>query len=342
MHAKGAAVNADRSRRRAVCGAAIALLALPAAGAQPAAVPAADAGYPVRPIRMLVGLPTGGPTDRVARIVAPKFAEGLGQPIVIDNRTGAGGLIAAETAARAPADGYTLLFGAVSYSAIFASLYRKLPYHPVRDFAPISLVTKVPNVLVVTPSLPVRSVSEFIAHAKSNPGKLSYGSSGSGTSLHLSMEMLKKRTGIQVTHVPYKGGPAAILDLIAGHIQVMFDNAPGQIPYIRSGKTRALAITSAQRNAQLPDVPTMIEAGVPGFEVTSWYGVFAPAQVPRAILDKLNAELVRALNLAEIRARMAEQGVEPAPTTRAEFAAFQKAEVARWAQVVKDSGAAVD
>jgi tripartite-type tricarboxylate transporter receptor subunit TctC len=298
--------------------------------------------YPTHPIRLLIGLPAGGPTDAVARIVAPKLGDALGQQIIVDNRTGAGGLIAAETAAKATPDGYTLLFGAVSYSAIFASLYKKLPYDPVKDFEPISLVTKVPNVLVVNPTMPVRTVGDFIAYAKANPGKLSYGSSGSGTSLHLSMEMLKKQTGIEVVHVPYKGGPAAILDLIGGHIQVMFDNAPGQIPYIRSGKTRALAITAAKRNFQLPEVPTMIEAGVPGFEVTSWYGVFVPAQVPEPILARLNAELVKTLNMPEIKERMAAHGIEPTPTTRAEFAAFQQAEVARWSKVVKDSGAMVE
>jgi tripartite-type tricarboxylate transporter receptor subunit TctC len=337
-------MEANRSSACCTCALLLGLAqAFPAAGAQAEAHgTAGSAAYPMRPVRMLIGLPPGGPTDLVARIVAPRFGEALGQPIIIDNRTGAGGLIAAETAARAPADGYTLLFGAVSYSAIFASLYKKLPYDPVRDFAPISLVTKVPNVLVVNPALPVKTVGDFVAYAKANPGKLSYGSSGSGTSLHLCMEMLKKQAGIQVTHVPYKGGPAAILDLIGGQIQVMFDNAPGQIPHVRSGKTRALAITAARRNAQLPDVPTMIEAGVPGFEVSSWYGVFAPANVPQPVLAKLNTDLVKTLNLPEIRARMAEQGVEPAPTTRAEFAAFQKAEVARWAQVVKDAGAAVD
>ena len=329
----------------AYCKIAIALALIqtfPTAAAQLEPGSAADAPYPNRPIRMLIGLPPGGPTDVVARIVAPKLGDALGQQIIVDNRTGAGGLIAAETAAKAPPDGYTLLFGAVSYSAIFASLYKKLPYDPVKDFAPISLVTKVPNVLVVNPALPVRTVSDFIAHAKANPGKLSYGSSGSGTSLHLAMELLKKQTGIEVLHVPYKGGPAAILDLIGGQIQVMFDNAPGQIPHIRSGKTRALGITSAKRNSRLPGVPTMIEAGVPGFEVTSWYGVFAPAHVPEPVLAKLNEQLVKVLNLPEIRERMAELGIEPAPTTREEFAAFQKSEVARWAQVVKDSGATVD
>ena len=316
--------------------------ALPTVAAQQEARSAAVAAYPNRPIRLLIGLPPGGPTDVVARIVAPKLGDALGQHVIVDNRTGAGGLIAADTAAKAPPDGYTLLFGAVSYTAIFASLYKKLPYDPVRDFAPISLVTKVPNVLVVNPAMPARTVSEFIAYAKANPRTLSYGSSGSGTSLHLAMEMLKKQMGIEVVHVPYKGGPAAILDLIGGHIQVMFDNAPGQLPYIRSGKTRALAITAAKRNIQLPEVPTMIEAGVPGFEVTSWYGVFVPAHVPEPILARLNAELVKTLNLPEIRERLAEQGIEPAPTTREEFAAFQKAEVTRWATVVKDSGATVE
>ena len=328
--------------RRAIAMLGALVPALPAAAAQLEARSANDATYPNRPIRLLVGLPPGGPTDVVARIMAPKLGDALGQQVIVDNRTGAGGLIAAETAAKAPPDGYTLLFGAVSYSAIFASLYKKLPYDPVKDFAPISLVAKVPNVLVVNPAMPVRTVSDFIAHAKANRGRLSYGSSGSGTSLHLAMEMLKKQTGIEVVHVPYKGGPAAILDLIGGHIQVMFDNAPGQIPYIRSGKTRALAITAAKRNFQLPEVPTMIEAGVPGFEVTSWYGVFGPARVPERILAKLNAELVKTLNMPEIKERMAEQGIEPAPTTREEFAAFQKAEVVRWAKVVKDSGATVE
>lgn len=328
--------------RRAIAMLGALVPALPAAAAQLEARSANDATYPNRPIRLLIGLPPGGPTDVVARIVAPKLGDALGQQVIVDNRTGAGGLIAAETAAKAPPDGYTLLFGAVSYSAIFASLYKKLPYDPVKDFAPISLVAKVPNVLVVNPAMPVRTVSDFIAHAKANPGRLSYGSSGSGTSLHLAMEMLKKQTGIEVVHVPYKGGPAATVDLIGGQIQVMFDNVPGQIPYIRSGKTRALAVTTAKRNFQLPEVPTMIEAGVPGFEVTVWYGVFAPARAPKPILEKLNAALVKTLNMPEIKERMAEQGAEPAPTTREDFAAFQKAEVVRWAKVVKESGATVE
>ena len=306
-----------------------------------AAIPLHAAGaetYPNRPVRLLVGLVPGGGTDVMARIVASRWGDVLGQHIVVENRPGSGGLIAAETAARAPADGHTLLFGAISYNAIFASMYRKLPYDPVKDFAPISLVAKVPNVLIVNPKVPVRSVSEFIAHVKANPGKLSYGSSGNGSSLHLSMEMLKKQTGLDITHVPYKGGAAAMVDLLAGQIQAMFDNLPGQIAYVKSGRTRALAVTTAQRNKHIPDVPTMIEAGVPGYEVTVWYGVFAPARVPKAIVAKLNADLVKTLRLPEIRDKMAEQGAEPSPTTPEEFAAFQKAEVAKWAKVVKDAG----
>jgi tripartite-type tricarboxylate transporter receptor subunit TctC len=302
---------------------------------------AADA-YPTRPVRLIVGLVAGGGTDVIARIVASKLGDALGQPVVVENRAGSGGLIAADTAAKASPDGHTLLFGALSYSAIFASLYKKLPYDPVKDFAPISLVATVPNVLVVNPTFPARSVSDFIAHAKANPGKLSYGSSGNGSSLHLSMEMLKKQAGIEVSHVPYKGGAAAVIDLIGGHIQVMFDNLPGQIAYVKSGRTRALAVTTAKRNFQLPEVPTMMEAGVPGFEVIVWYGVFAPARVPAAIVTKLNTELVKTLRLPEIRERMAEQGAEPSPMTPEAFAAFQKAEVVKWAKVVKDSGAKVE
>jgi len=302
----------------------------------------ADSGsasvYPNHPIRLLVGLPPGGSTDAIARIVASKLGDALGQHVVVDNRTGASGLIASEIAARAPADGHTLLFGASFYSEVYASLERRLPYDPVRDFAPISLVTKVPNVLVVHPALPVRTVADFIAYAKSRPGKLNYASSGNGSSAHLSMELLKKQVGIDVVHVPYKGAPQALVDLLAGEIGVMFGNVPSQIPHLKSGKTRALAVTGAIRNFQLPDVPTMIEAGVPDFEITVWYGVFTPARVPPAILSVLNSALIQSLAAPDVRQRMAVQGAEPTPTTRDEFAAFQKAEVAKWAKVVKDWG----
>lgn len=285
---------------------------------------------------MLVGLPPGGSTDVIARIVALKLGDALGQHVVVDNRTGASGLIASETAAKAPADGHTLLFGSSFYSEVYASLNGKLPYDPVKDFAPISLVTKVSNVLVVHPALSVRTVADFIAYVRSRPGKLNYASAGNGSSAHLSMEMLKKQAGIDLVHVPYKGAPQALVDLLAGEISVMFGNVPAQIPHLKSGKTRALAVTGAKRNFQLPDVPTMMEAGVPDFELTVWYGVFAPARVPQPKLAVLNAALVKSLATPEVRERMAPQGAEPTPTTRDEFAAFQKAEVAKWAKVLKD------
>jgi tripartite-type tricarboxylate transporter receptor subunit TctC len=305
------------------------------------ALPALTSGaetYPSRPIRLLVGLPPGAGTDLMARIVASKLPDAIGQHVVVDNRPGAGGLIAAMIAAKASPDGYTLLFGASSYSALFAAIYKKLPYDPVKDFAPISLVAKVPNVLVVNPSFPARTVSEFISEAKASPGKLSYGSSGNGTVLHVAMEMLKKRADINLTHIPYKGGAPAVLDLIAGRIHAMFDNLPTHVAHIKAGRTRPLAITADKRNFQLPEVPTMIEAGLPGFEVWSWYGVFAPAGASRSIVAKLNAAVVKTLNLPEIRQRMALEGVEPMPTTPAEFAAFQKAEIAKWTKAVKESG----
>jgi len=312
-----------------------------------AAVPAqtraqAQQNYPERPIRLLVGLAAGGGTDIIARMVSLKLGENLGQQVIVENRTGSGGLLAAEAGAKAAPDGYTLLFGAISYSSIFASLYKKLPYDPVKDFAPISLVATFPNVLVVNPNLPVKSVAELLAYGRANPGKLSYGSSGVGSSLHLSMEMLKSMTKLDAVHVPYKGGAPATADLLGGQIQAMFDNLPGQINYVKAGRTRALAVTTTKRSPQLPDVPTMIEAGVPGYEVNVWYGMLAPVATPKPIIDKLNAELVKVLNSPDVKERMAKEGAEPMPTTPAEFAAFQKAEITKWAKVVKDSGATAD
>ena len=298
--------------------------------------------YPNRPIHLLVGLAAGGGTDIIARLTATKLGENLGQQVLVENRVGSGGLIAAEAGAKAAPDGYTILFGAISYSSIFASLYKKLPYDPVKDFAPISLVATFPNVLVVNPNLPVKSVAELLAYGQANPGKLSYGSSGVGSSLHLSMEMLKSMTRLDAVHVPYKGGAPATADLLGGQIQAMFDNLPGQINYIKAGRTRALAVTTTKRSPQLPDVPTMQEAGVPGYEVNVWYGMLVPAATPKPIIDKLNTELVKVLNSPEVKERMAKEGAEPMPTTPAEFAAFQKAEVIKWAKVVKDSGATAD
>ena len=312
-------------------------LAAPAVPGNVAAPP-----YPNRPIRLMVGLPPGGSVDVVARIVIPKLAEALGQHVVIDNRTGAAGRIAAEIVAKAPPDGHTLLFDASFYSEVLALVQHNLPYDPVRDFAPISLVTKLPNVLVVSPALPARTVGELIAYAKANPGKLNYASPGKGSSAHLTMEMLKKQTAIDLVHVPFKGAPQALVEVLAGNIHVMFGNIPVTIPHLRSGKTRALAVTGSTRNFQLPEVPTMIEAGVPGFEITVWYGVFAPARTPSAVLDRLNAELVNALKMPEVRERMAQQGAEPTPTTRQEFATFLAAEFAKWTKVVREWGTALE
>jgi len=298
--------------------------------------------YPNRPIRLLVGLPPGGSVDVIARIVMPKLGEALGQQVVIDNRTGAAGRLAAETAAKAAPDGHTLLFQASFFSEVLALVQNNLSYDPARDFAPISLVTKIPNVLVVSAALPVRSVNELITQAKAQPGKLNYASPGKGSSAHLTMEMLKKQTGIDIVHVPFKGAPQALVELLAGNIQAMFSNVPVTIPHLRSGRTRALAVTGATRNFQLPEVPTMIEAGVPGFEITVWFGVVAPARVPQPVLDRLNTELVKTLRLPEIKERMAQQGAEPTPTTRQEFAAFQTAEFAKWTKAVREWGATLE
>lgn len=326
-----------KSAFAACCSLVMVAAALPA-GAQGASAPVEN--YPNRPLRMLVGLPSGGSVDAIGRIVAAKLGEALGQNVVVENRAGAAGLIASETAAHATPDGYTLLFGASFYSEVFTSAQRKLPYDPIGDFAPISLVTKVPNVLVIYPGLPTRSVSELLAYAKANPGKLNFASSGNGSSAHLSMELLRKQAGVEIVHVPYKGLPQALPDLLEGRVQAMFGNLPGQIANIKNAKVRALAITSAKRHPGLPDLPTMIEAGVPGYEITVWYGMFAPARTPAAILTRLNAELVKVLRSDDVRRRFAEQGAEPAPTSRAEFAAFQNAESAKWTQIVKESGAA--
>jgi tripartite-type tricarboxylate transporter receptor subunit TctC len=307
-----------------------------------ASITSAQSQYPTKPIRLLVGLAAGGGTDITARTIAGKLGETLSQQIVVENRAGSGGLIATDIAAKAPADGYTLLFGSIGGNAIFASLYKKLPYDPVKDFAPISLVATTPNVLSASLSFPAKTVGEFIAYAKANPGKISYASSGNGSSLHLSMELLKSITGINVVHVPYKGGVSAIADLISGQIQVMFNNLPLQVPIIKSGKVRALAVTAAARSRQLPEVPTMIESGVPGYEVTVWFALFAPANVPKSVITKLNAAAVKVLNMPDVKERLNQQGSDPAPTTPEQLASFQKSEVARWAKVVKESGATVE
>ena len=298
--------------------------------------------YPAKPLRVLVGLPAGGGADVIARTVSAKMGEIIGQPLVVENRVGGGGRVASEVAARSAPDGYTLVFAGPGSNAIAVSLYEKLGYDPVKDFAPISMVATLPIVLVVNPSIPTKSMAEFVAYAKARPGKLTYASSGSGSTLHLAMELLKMKTGIEVLHVPYKGGVQAIPDLLAGQIQAMFEILPTQLPYLKAGKTRALAVTTSTRSAHLPDVPTMSEAGIADFDMTMWYGLFAPAAVPKPIREQLHAAILKTLNAREIVERLAQQGADAAPTSAEQLARFQKSEIARWAKVIKAAGVVGD
>ena len=306
------------------------------------ALPAQAQTYPARPLRMIVPTAPGGGTDFTGRLVALKLSETLGQQVVVENRGGGGGSVGADNAAKATPDGYTLLLGSIATHAVNPALYKKLPYDHIKDFAPVSLIGTVPNVLVVHPSLPVKTFAEFVTYAKANPGKINYGSSGVGSPPHLSMELLRSLTGINLVHVPYKGAGPALADLLGGQVQSMCTSLAGQITYIRAGRVRALGVTTAKRNPQLPDVPTIVESGVPGYEVTIWYGVFAPAKTPAAIVQKLNAEMNKALNAPEMKERMAQQGMDPAPSTPAELAAFVKAESAKWTKAAKDSGATLE
>jgi tripartite-type tricarboxylate transporter receptor subunit TctC len=302
----------------------------------------AQAAYPSKPIRIVVPFPAGGTTDILARAVAQKLTESMGQPVVVDNRAGAGGNIGADLVAKSPADGYTLLMGTVGTHAINASLYAKMPYDHVRDFAPIILVAGVPNVLVINPALPVNSVQELIAYGKANPGKLNFASSGNGTSIHLAGELFKTMTGVQMAHVPYKGSAPALVDLAGGQVELMFDNLPSSLAMIKGGKLKALAVTSAQRSAALPDVPTVAESGLAGFEASSWFGLLAPAGTPKDIIAKLNGEVAKWLATPEAREKLAAQGAIPAGRSPDDFMRHIAAETVKWQKVVKESGAKVD
>jgi len=307
------------------------------------ALPAhAQEAYPTKPIRIVVPFPAAGTTDILARAVAQKLTETWGQSVIVDNRPGAAGNIGAELVAKAAPDGYTLLMGTVGTHAINASLYAKMPYDHVKDFTPIVLVAGVPNVLVVNPSLPVKTVAELVAYEKANPGKLNFASSGSGTSIHLSGELFKTSAGVQMTHVPYKGSAPAVTDLIGGQVQLMFDNLPSALPHIKAGKLRAIAVTSLVRAPALPDVPTIAESGYPGFEASSWFGLLAPAGTKPEIVAKINAEVRKWLATPEARDKLASQGANAAGGTPEDFARHIAAETAKWAKVVKQSGAKVD
>jgi tripartite-type tricarboxylate transporter receptor subunit TctC len=299
-------------------------------------------GYPNRPLRAIVPVAPGGGTDTTGRLIAAKLGEALGQQIVVENRPGAGGSVGADNAAKATPDGYTLLIGSIATHAVNPVLYRKLPYDHIKDFAPISMIGTAPNVLIVHPSLPAKTLAEFISYAKANPGKINYGSSGIGSPPHLSMELLRSMTGINVVHVPYKGAGPALADLLGGQVQAMCTSLAGQIGYIKSGRIRALGVTTVQRNAQLPDVPTMIEGGVAGYEVTIWYALFAPAATPKAIVVRLNMEMVKLLNSPDMKERMMTHGLDAASSTPAELATFVKAETAKWAKAAKESGTTID
>jgi len=294
--------------------------------------------YPAKPVRYVVPFPAGASPDIVARMITERFSRMWGQQVLVDNRSGAGGTVGAAYAAKAAADGYTLFQCNIASSAIAEALYAKMPYDHQRDFAPISRIGLTPLALVVHPSLPTKSMKEFIAYARANPGKLSYGTSAAGTSPQLTMELLKLTAKIDVVHVAYKGAPQALSDVIGGQIPVSGQTVPAVLPAIQAGRVRALAVTSLQRLPQLPAVPTMNESALPGFEVNSWYGLCAPSGTPTAILDKLNADLTTVLRSSEIESRFKDLIITVAPTTREEFGKFIHAEAARWAQVVKAAG----
>ena len=303
---------------------------------------AADQPFPAKPVRMVAPYPPGGTSDIIARILGQKFFETWGQQIVVDNRPGANGSIGCDLAAKSPADGYTLLVGNMTPIAANPSLYSKLSYDSIRDFAGVSLVAAGPNVLVVNPSLPVKSVQELIAYAKANPGKLNFGSGGAGSPAHLAGELFKTLTGVSMTHVPYKGTVLSVSDLIAGQVQLVFSDAPPAVPHVKSGKLRALAVTGAKRTPLLPEYPTVAEAGVPGFELDNWWGILVPAATPKTLVARINTDLVKIMQTADVKERFANFGVEAIHGTPAQFDAYIKSEYAKLAKIIKASGARAD
>lgn len=307
-----------------------------------AGVVQAASSYPLRPIRMIVAYPPGGGTDQVGRVMAEQLTQTLGQQVVVDNRGGATGNIGTELAARAAPDGYTLLMGNVAPNAVNVSLFRKLGFDPVKDFAPVSVVAETAQVLVVHPSIPVRNVRELVALLKRRPGEMVYSSAGNGSQPHLSAELFASMTGTRMLHVPYKGGPQAMTDLIAGHVALSFATAPSAVPNVRSGKVRALGVSTRARIPALPDVPTIAESGVPGYDAVGYFGLVAPAGTPAAIIERLHASVLSVLKDPAIRRSLSDQGAEPMTSTPAEYAALIRDEVAKWGRVVRESGARID
>ena len=301
------------------------------------AAPALAQAYPARPIRMLVPFSAGGTVDIVARLVGAKLSEELGQQVVVDNRGGAGGTIATAMLARSPGDGYTLMVMHQGL-AFNATLYSSLPYDTLRDLVAIAHVGATPNVLVVTDALPVKTLPEFLAYARANPGSIAYGSGGIGSAGHLSVERLQSLTGIKLTHVPYKGSGPAITDLISGQIQAMLLTMPAVMPFVKSGKVRAIATSGARRSPALPELPTIAEAGVPGYEYTPWYGIFGPATMPQELVARLNQALNKILAEAGIAEKLAQQGLDVGPMSSGEFAEILRSDVARWGKIIRDAG----
>ena len=324
-------LNARRTVLQAIAAASLGAALMPAAFAAEA--------FPNKPITLVVPFVAGGTTDILARIVGQSLGEELGQPVIIDNRAGAGGNIGGQFAARAPADGYTIFMGTVGTHAINEWLYKKMPFNPNKDFVPLTRVANVPNLLVANPAQPFKNVKELISYAQAHPGQVNFGSSGSGSSIHLSGELFKMMAKVDMIHIPYKGSAPAVTDLLGNQIAIMFDNMPSAIQHVRSGKLRPLAVTTAKRSPELPDVPTVAEAGVPGYEATSWFGLFAPTKTPADVQAKLHAAIIKVLQKPDVIKKIGDQGGEVVTESQAEFGKFIAAENEKWKQVVKTSGA---
>ena len=299
-------------------------------------------GYPAKPIRMIIGFPPGGGTDIIGRIVAQRMSEGLKQQLIIDNRGGASGLIGAELAAKAPPDGYTIMMAHIAAMSILPSLYSKMSYDPVRDFAPISLVAISPQLVVAHPSLPAKNIKELIALAKSRPGEIHFASVGNGSVQHLAGEMFNIQAGVKMVHVPYKGGGPSAIDLMAGHVQLSFDVIPVVIGFVKAGKLRPIAVTSEKRTALLPDVPTVNESGLKGFDLSTWWGLVAPSAVSKDVVARLHAEAVKALQLPDVKERILANGAEPVGNSAEEFATFIRNERAKYARIAREANIKLD
>ena len=324
-----------------MCSRALVLLAI-TAGVVTGGYAAAAETYPVKPVRVIAAFPPGGFVDLTARVLAGPLATALGQQVVVDNRGGAGGIVGTELAARAAPDGYTLTVGSAGTHGVNQSLYRKLPYNVLRDFQPVARLADAPSILAVHPSLPARSVKDLIAMARARPGEIMYASAGAGTSTHLAAALFEHLARVKLVHIPYKGGGPAIVDVLAGQVPVTFGTAASVSPHTKSGRLRGLAVTGGKRSAVLPDLPTIAESGLPGYEMLNWLGLFTPAGTPRAVVEKLSVEATRIMRTPEVRERLNAQGAEPSPLGTEEFTVFVKSEVEKWAKVVAATGMTAD